>query len=246
MAPKFKNSTKRSHFFYTLYMKTPHALIILIFLAFFSRTTTGQSLQSFSAGFELSISHIQDSHSKGNIYYKSPDVLLLIVHEPLDQIMFYKNDHLQVYYPQTDELLEFKDSSIKSLAFFQGFRRAIQDRHDATETGFVFHNSHFENDTLYMTYIPPADYQEAEMTMTNVYHENRLHYNYIIDANDNMLAKSEYANYKTIDRLNIPHSVLIQSFDSFGNVAYKEHAYFFEVKINQITDFSKLLPEQFR
>lgn len=233
-------------FFQNTCRKALYSFCFILITSSISVLTNAQTLESLSASFELNIRGSNNSSSKGHIHFESPDLLLLTVVEPLEQLMLYGNDMLRIYYPNTGEILDFKDSSIRNLSFFYGFLRAIKDRHDATETGFVFISSRFENDTLYMTYKPPDKYQSAGIEMTNVYYKNLLQYNYIRDAEEKILATSKYGNYKTIKGLNIPHEVLIISYNQDGDITYAENATFSDVQINQIKEFRSLLPDQLK
>lgn len=220
------------------------AIIFISFLLFNSFLINAQSVNWLTAEFSLEIVKQTSTKSKGKIYFGQPDQLVLMVNEPLYQTMLYKDNQLIIYYPETDKILEFEDTSIESLSFFQGLLRALEDRNDGTKTGFNFKSSFFENDTLYMIYQTPEDHPTLRMEMTNVYFDKMLIYNYILGKDEKLVAKSKYSNYKNVNDMNMPHKIEILSYDKSGNVTYNERVSFQDVKINHPIDFNKILPQK--
>jgi hypothetical protein len=199
---------------------------VLIFLLALSIEIFSQNIETCQVKFRRVVNyHSSHDTTSGTIYFKNSNFTIIDIKLPINQILFFGKNDLQIYYPIENKLFNIKSKNPFSLPFFLSFLSVIKEDNGLVEPGFQIYNSQKVDDTLFVFWKPPKNLNNILSKQVMKFCNDKLVFSGSYDLNDKLIVYVIYSDHVKYINTSFPLKIRIVQ-NSSKNQSIEEIEYF--------------------
>ena len=170
--------------------------MIIAFLLLSYSASFPQSSQTIQVQFERQYNEKGVKEIvKGNIYYRAPGGVTVVVNSPVKQWMIFAGKQLTIYYPDDKQAFQFNAQIPISLPFFEAFIGVVKTDYGLTDIGYVLSTHKTRGDTLFTYWSPPKKTSKTLGEFTLAYVSDKIVYAELKRRDGTTASRSFYKNH---------------------------------------------------
>jgi hypothetical protein len=166
--------------------------LVLIFLALLQ----AQIVETLQIDFEKTTTKRgNEEYMRGTVFYQQPDVMCILINDPVNQWIFSGKDTMVLFYP--DDSLAFKFYTIYPVTFpfFQAFLGIVQEDYGLTAIGYTL-AEHEVNDSILTTIWAPPRNAPGDIGTFCITYTNRMITSAVyLAADSSIISRTMYRNH---------------------------------------------------
>ena len=208
--------------------------ITLLLTFLYCYTLYAASLKTLSLDFTREL--IEDNkteHIAGTLHYdaKAPRVVVVVT-EPLKQIMVVKNKVLEIYYPVEKQAFRFISEGRIPLPFVESIIQSTQAEHGLTTIGYSLEKHDIVGEVLYSYWSPPKKAKDKLGTIILGMQDDRLISAEVKNPKGHIIARSHYQNHSKVGMNFIPMMVTSSTYGEKSEVLQYEQVIYSNPQVN--------------
>ena len=164
--------------------------------------------------------------TEGNIYYQTPNKIILQVKKPIHQWIVIEETQMVLYYPNENKGFKIKSKIPFFLPFFQMFIGSFKENYGLSEIGYTITRYEKREDTLFTYWKPPNNLSNILGEALTIYISRKLVYVELKNANGRVINKTSYSNHIYYNGIYFPLNISIIHYNKqdsiVENVIYRD------------------------
>lgn len=196
-------------------------------------TAVALSLNTLSAGFERAISESNKKDvTRGSIYYQAESRTIMKIDFPINQILIFSKNNLQVYYPEKKSAIILKSESPFPVPFFYNFLGVLKEDFGLSNIGYRLTRHEIKDNILYTHWVLSS---EGKKNTKNHYFILGTKKNMIVstesrNSKGELSSKTEFKNHIQFNNYFFPTEILSKYYHKTGTS--KERVTFSNIRFN--------------
>ncbi|MCP4584241.1 MAG: hypothetical protein GY839_21725 [candidate division Zixibacteria bacterium] len=177
-----------------LFPKAVFSVVLYLFLLI--GNTSAQILNSIEVEFSRTIrTSSTEQVSSGMVFFHQPDDLKMLVTDPIKQWMVFKDNQLEIYYPDDKRAFRITTLYPTGLPFFEAFAGVIKEDFGLSGMGYTTDSHRTEGDTLLVFWNPPEELADKYGQYVLGFVDNKITYAEARDTKGKATARSIYTDH---------------------------------------------------